>query len=128
MSGPAAYDDAITDESFESTVADVSKPDPYTRQARESASNARQRLADFFQPGDTKTTTRRLSDTSTSEHDQFKRPGRRATKEEKSMLDSAHETVAKALGEGSRGKMIAASNVYSSELMGHLGAVQEVAD
>lgn len=78
--------------------------------------------------GDTKTTTRRLSDTSTSEHDQFKRPGRRATKEEKSMLDSAHETVAKALGEGSRGKMIAASNVYSSELMGHLGAVQEVAD
>ncbi|EPS28390.1 hypothetical protein PDE_03336 [Penicillium oxalicum 114-2] len=92
MSGPAAYDDATTDESFESTVAD----------ARESASNARQRLADFFQPGDTKTTTRRLSDTSTSEHDQFKRPGRRATKEEKSMLDSAHETVAKALGEGSR--------------------------
>ncbi|KAJ5484727.1 hypothetical protein N7539_004715 [Penicillium diatomitis] len=49
-------------------------------------------------------TTRRLSDTSTSEHSQFKKSAKGSGKQGKSMLDSAHETVAKALGGGSRGE------------------------
>ncbi|KAJ5367919.1 uncharacterized protein N7496_007679 [Penicillium cataractarum] len=97
MSG-AAYDKAS-----EPIIVDVSKPDNYTIRAKESASNARQKIAETFEPGDTKTTTRRMSDTPTSMRDQFTKSSEESAEEGKSMLDSAHEMVAKALGGGSRG-------------------------
>lgn len=130
-------------------MTDVSKPDNYTSRAKESASSARQRIAEAFELGtypasygavdmvvylgdihfsipprvlmatdlelltmcsvymigDTKTTTRRMSDTPTSMRDRFKESDREAGEKGKSMLDSAQEIVAKALGGGSRGKL-----------------------
>ncbi len=55
--------------------------------------------------GDTKATTRRMSDTPTSIRDRFKDSGQEAGEKGKSMLDSAQEMVVKALGGGSRGKL-----------------------
>jgi hypothetical protein len=60
-----------------------------------------------FLAGDTKATTRRLSDTPTSMRDQFTKPSHEPADKGKSMLDSAHEMVAKALGGGSRGEWLA---------------------
>lgn len=48
-----------------------------------------------------------MSDTPTSMRDQFKESSRESVEKGKSMLDSAQETVAKALGGGSRGKLLA---------------------
>lgn len=56
--------------------------------------------------GDTKATTRRLSDTPTNVRDRFKESGQDADEKGKSMLDSAQEMVAKAMGGGSRGELL----------------------
>lgn len=45
-----------------------------------------------------------MSDTPTSMRDQFKESSQESAEKGKSMLDSAHEMVAKALGGGSRGQ------------------------
>ncbi|KAJ5895735.1 uncharacterized protein N7473_005134 [Penicillium subrubescens] len=95
------YDSAKVSEPI---IVDVSKPDNYTSRAKESASSAHQRISEYFEPGDKKTTTRRMSDTPTSMRDQFKESTRESAEKGKSMLDSAHETVAKALGGSSRGE------------------------
>jgi hypothetical protein len=58
----------------------------------------------FLCAGDTKTTTRRMSDTPTSMRNQFKESSPEWAEKGKSMLDSAQETVVKALGGGSRGE------------------------
>ena len=55
--------------------------------------------------GDTKATTRRVSDAPTSMRDRFRESGQEADEKGKSMLDSAQEMVAKALGGASRGKL-----------------------
>jgi hypothetical protein len=54
-----------------------------------------------------KITTRRLSDTPTGVRDQFADSGEEASEKGKSMLDSGHEIVARALGGGSRGEWLA---------------------
>lgn len=61
----------------------------------------------MFCAGDTKSTTRRLSDTPSSMRHQFgsdEAAGDIGGK--KSMLEAAHELVAKALGGGSRGEFV----------------------
>ncbi|CAP99735.1 hypothetical protein PCH_Pc22g24470 [Penicillium rubens Wisconsin 54-1255] len=80
-----------------------------TGRVHESASNARETIAEKFQPGDTKATSRRTSDTPDNIW-QFGQGGPREERDyglerEKSLLQSAQETVAKALGGGSRGYM-----------------------
>ncbi|OOQ82009.1 hypothetical protein PEBR_40768 [Penicillium brasilianum] len=91
----------------EPALVDVSKPDNYTNRANESASSARQDIAEIFEPGDTKTTTRRLLDTPTGVRDQFTESGEESSEKGKSMLDSGREIVARALGGGSRGEWLA---------------------
>lgn len=61
-----------------------------------------------------------MSDTSTSMRDQLKKPSRGSADTGKSMLDSAHEMVAKALGGGSRGEWFAILSIVcnsTSELI-----------
>ena len=55
--------------------------------------------------GDIKATTRRMSDTPTSIRVRFEESSQESDGKGKSMLDSAQEVVAKALGGGSRGEL-----------------------
>ncbi|KAJ5166109.1 uncharacterized protein N7482_004890 [Penicillium canariense] len=90
----------------ESIVVDVSKPDTYTSRANESSSSARQNIADIFEPGDTKATTRRISDTPTNVRHQFQYADEESAETGQSVLESAHELAAKALGGSSRGELL----------------------
>ncbi|OJJ43151.1 hypothetical protein ASPZODRAFT_19842 [Penicilliopsis zonata CBS 506.65] len=86
-------------------ISDPAGSIEYNR-SKESGSSVAERVSAALQPGDTKSTTRRLSDSP---------PGSRVkdwkeekTEEEerrrkKSMMQSAQETVAKALGGGAKG-------------------------
>ncbi|KAJ5092639.1 hypothetical protein NUU61_007509 [Penicillium alfredii] len=107
MSGMAG-DTASTDEASSPIDTNVSNPDTLAGRGRESASNTREKIANRFQLGDNKATTRRLSDTPESMRRQFREFSPRESAKEsaekgKSMWQSAQETVAKALGGGSRG-------------------------
>jgi hypothetical protein len=42
---------SLIPEVSEPIIVDVSKPDNYTSRAKESASSARQRIAEYFEPG-----------------------------------------------------------------------------
>ncbi|OQE84154.1 hypothetical protein PENNAL_c0027G06637 [Penicillium nalgiovense] len=96
-----------TDGASEPFTTKTNTTDRVTGRVHESASNAREKIAEKFQPGDTKTTSRRASDTPDNIW-QFGQGGPREERDyglerEKSLLQSAQETVAKALGGGSRG-------------------------
>lgn len=118
-------------EPSEEVVTKTNTTDTATGRVHESASQIRERLADQFQPGgyydprnsiisgwleiwyyvgDTRATSRRLSDTPNSIR-QFREDGAREVPDHgiennKTVLQSAQETVAKALGGGSRGECL----------------------
>ncbi|KAJ5571518.1 transcriptional regulator family: GATA type zinc finger [Penicillium sp. DV-2018c] len=98
---------ATTDEGSEQFVTKTNTTDTVKGRVHESASSVRERLAEQFQPGDTKTTTHRMSDTPGNVWE-FGQGGVRdepdyRLQRNKSLVQSAQETVAKALGGGSRG-------------------------
>ncbi|KAJ5705526.1 Armadillo-like helical [Penicillium solitum] len=96
-----------TDEASEQFTTKTNTTDRVTGRVHESASHAREKIAEQLQPGDMKATSRRSSDTP----DNIWQFGQGGTREErdyglerdKSLLQSAQETVAKALGGGNRG-------------------------
>ncbi|KAJ5945948.1 transcriptional regulator family: GATA type zinc finger [Penicillium verhagenii] len=100
---------ANTDGATEPLDTSISRPDTFAAHSNESASNMQERIARHFEPGDTRATSRRISDTPDSarsllqadsdEDDEQDQPGN----ESKSVLETVHEYVAKALGGGSRG-------------------------
>ncbi|CAL5869118.1 uncharacterized protein PFLUO_LOCUS3346 [Penicillium psychrofluorescens] len=101
-------DTGSTDEGSDQFAPNVRGPDTYAGRVRESASKAREKIANRFQPGDTKSTSRRLSDTPSNVRQQFrefspKESAKESAQKSKSTLQNAQETVAKALGGGSRG-------------------------
>ncbi|KAJ5179997.1 hypothetical protein N7492_003207 [Penicillium capsulatum] len=96
----AAGEVSTTDEASEPIDTSISRPDTFAARAQDSASKARERIANQFEPGETKSTTRRLSDTPGSMRNQS---GSNEAGERKSVLEATHELVAKALGSGSRG-------------------------
>ncbi|KAF9240293.1 transcriptional regulator family: GATA type zinc finger [Penicillium roqueforti] len=96
-----------TDEASEPFTTKTNTTDRVTGRVHESASHAREKIAEQLQPGDTKATSRRSSDTPDNIW-QFGQGGPREERDyglerNKSILQSAQETVAKALGGGSRG-------------------------
>ncbi|KAJ5101182.1 hypothetical protein N7456_007234 [Penicillium angulare] len=103
----AANEFANTDEPTEPLDSSISRPDTHAAAGKQSASHRRERIARAFEPGDTRATTRRMSDTPASGEDHFldeDEDGMKGVKEEpQSVLGTVHELVAKALGGGSRG-------------------------
>ncbi|KAL2001040.1 hypothetical protein VTN02DRAFT_2316 [Thermoascus thermophilus] len=73
--------------------------------AKEKAGGVAQRVRGALQPGDTKTTTRRLSDTPAETNPSATEQGQQGQQGQggKGMLQQAQETVGKALGGTSRG-------------------------
>ncbi|KAJ5171017.1 Armadillo-like helical [Penicillium coprophilum] len=98
-----------TDEASKPFTTKTNTTDSVVGRVHESASHAREKIAQQLQPGDTNATTRRMSDTPGNDSIwQFGQGGSREERDyglerDKSMLQSAQETVAKALGGGSRG-------------------------
>ena len=85
--------------------------DPEMRSVIPSASYSALMLFLGLPAGDTKATSRRLSDTPSSVRQQFrefspKESANESVQKSKSMLQNAQETVAKALGGGSRGELV----------------------
>ncbi|CAI7649559.1 unnamed protein product [Penicillium glandicola] len=96
-----------TDEASKQFTTKTNTTDTVTGRVHESASHAREKITEQLQPGDTKATSRRMSDTPDNIW-QFGQDGSREERDyglerDKSLLQSAQETVAKALGGGSRG-------------------------
>ncbi|KAJ5595584.1 uncharacterized protein N7459_001792 [Penicillium hispanicum] len=140
MSGSGG-DIANTDEASEPIDTSISRADTFADRARETASQAREKIASRHEPdmsdavpygalqfprreylatnlldgvsvGQTKASSRRLSDTPTSVRDQtdgfdleaaMQDLAEESMKKSNSMLQTAQETVAKALGGASRG-------------------------
>ncbi|KAJ5772485.1 transcriptional regulator family: GATA type zinc finger [Penicillium odoratum] len=104
MTGSAS-EFANTDEATEPLDTSISRPDTYAAHANESASRMQESIARHLEPGDTRATSRRLSDTPDSVRSLFHREseGEEGGEESKSVLETVHEYVAKALGGGSRG-------------------------
>ncbi|CAI7665579.1 unnamed protein product [Penicillium crustosum] len=95
-----------TDEVSEQFTTKTNTTDRVTGRVHESASHAREKIAEQLQPGDMKATSRRSSDTPDNIW-QFGQGGAREERDyglerDKSLLQSAQETVAKALGGGNR--------------------------
>ncbi|KAJ9288975.1 hypothetical protein DTO021C3_3500 [Paecilomyces variotii] len=72
---------------------------PYNK-ARQSASSMREKIAEAFQPGDNKATTRRLSDVPSGANVQQQNEEGQQEGGNTSVLQSVQETVSKALGGG----------------------------
>ncbi|KAJ5207541.1 Armadillo-like helical [Penicillium cf. griseofulvum] len=95
-----------TDGASESFTTKTNTTDRVFGRVHESASRAREQIAEHLQPGDTKATSRRLSDTADNIWE-FGQGGPREERDyglerDKPLLQSAQETVSKALGGGSR--------------------------
>ncbi|KAJ5305676.1 hypothetical protein PENANT_c041G00826 [Penicillium antarcticum] len=108
MAGMAG-DIASTDEAPEHLTTKANTTDTAAGRVDKSASYAREKIAYQLQPGDTKATSRHISDTPDSIW-QFREDNARevpdhgvGVEKNQTMLQSAQETVAKALGGGSRG-------------------------
>ncbi|KUM56880.1 hypothetical protein ACN42_g10318 [Penicillium freii] len=86
---------------------DFRQPYRVAGRVHESASHVREKIAEQLQPGDMKATSRRSSDTPDNIW-QFGQGGAREERDyglerDRPLLQSAQETVAKALGGGNRG-------------------------
>ncbi|KAJ6027910.1 hypothetical protein N7499_001369 [Penicillium canescens] len=102
-----AGDIASADEASEHLITKTDTTDTAAGHVHESASHAREKIANQLQPGDTMATSRRMSDIPDSvwqlREDNVREVPDLGVEKSKPLLQYAQETVAKALGGGSRG-------------------------
>ncbi|RJE21554.1 hypothetical protein PHISCL_06099, partial [Aspergillus sclerotialis] len=103
MSGMAGDSVTSSEEASDPITPNIA-PNTYYDRAKESASSVAEKLMAPIQPGETKTTTRRLSDipSGRGRSDWTPAEEEQNKKKEQSMLESTGETVARALGGTSR--------------------------
>ncbi|OJJ80159.1 uncharacterized protein ASPGLDRAFT_878368 [Aspergillus glaucus CBS 516.65] len=110
---PGMMGDNQSPEEASDPITPTMQPESMASKARQSASSVAERIAAPLQPGDTTPTTRRMSDTPSTSRAHGEGSGvdvgegwsdvQAQKQEDKGMLQSAQEMVAKALGGGSRG-------------------------